>query len=418
MKFVPIVLAGGIGERLYPLSVPEFPKQFSVTYDGKSLFQHTVERIRDNFNTEPIVVVRNNYQATIAKVQAEKIGISITLAIEDKECSNTSNAIRVGIQKAKVSGLESDVYVVFPADHYIGDFKQILKLLKNYQHGTLSSVVIKGSYIHPQYGNIIKIKDSFKFYEKPKSDIIHDETIHICWNTGIYVGSENVLIEVTGSDYNIDYNVQDKVNSGKIIYRPLVYEGEWKDLGTWKELIEFLLSREDKRVIKLDKSGLSYGYDENGNPIAFDVLDLVECEGGLHFNPIALVKANNVTAIIDLVRNKPITQESEPKYPIYREWGYFKVVHESSNYKVKELTILPGRSLSMQRHFHRSEHWIVHQGVAKVIKNGKEYYLYEGQSTFIPVGSWHQLSNPGKLTLKVVEIQRGDYLEEDDIERR
>jgi mannose-1-phosphate guanylyltransferase/mannose-6-phosphate isomerase len=438
-----VILAGGVGTRLWPLSREYFPKQFIQT-DGQSLFQKTCERAKKFSREDEIWVVTNEIHQYLVRNQMEEIGYAIPHShiLTEPEQKNTLPAIAWAMQQIKKENRNATA-VVFPSDHMLGDgaagqIRAAEPLVKDY----LVTFGVKPTSPHTGYGYIKPGKalppgfvvDQFR--EKPdKKTAMGYVKKGYLWNSGIFLLSVPVFFEelkkyqsrlaaAFGGSKSPDYGKLDSISidygllepSKKVAVVPL--DTEWNDLGTFAALYEAeahdgegnvgtaeYLSARDNYVHAPGKHVGLIGVD---NLVVVDTAD-------------ALLVCNNRSTeqVKDLVgrfkeRNDPVTLFHRQ---VHRPWGSYTVLEDSDGHKIKHVTVKPGQKLSLQLHHHRSEHWVVVSGTAEVELNGETKLLRQGESTFVRSGIRHRLKNPGLIPLEVIEVQLGEYLEEDDIVR-
>ncbi len=442
-----LILAGGKGTRLWPVSRDKFPKQFHKIVGNKTLLEITAERIAgiDFFvstNVEFKLLVKD-----ILKIEDEKI-------IVEPACKNTAPAIAYALQyMLEKEFVERDEPVaVLPSDHYIEEkekFREYLKKAEEYAKRYIVTFGIKPNRTETGYGYIKlgeKIGDSVykvdKFIEKPNYDnakeLIKNGAL---WNSGIFMFSPEVFFkelkkcspeiynclgeyfEDTCKKFNempeisIDYALAEKSNN--VVCMPM--EISWSDLGSWDAVYEIAEKDSNGNYIKgniyqIDtKNSLIY-CEDNRLICTLGVKDIFVVDSG---DVVLILKKGEGQRVKELVESLKALKVKEVYEHIigYRPWGYYKVLLEGNRYKIKKIVVYPGAKLSYQMHYHRSEHWVVVRGTAKVVIDGKEYIVREGESVFVPKASKHRLENPGKVTLEIIEIQQGEYLEEDDIVR-
>jgi len=433
-----LILAGGIGERLFPLSRMKYPKQF-LRFNGKSLFQMTVERAL--MISKDIYVVTNVEHSFMVERELKEIDVDAEI-ISEPMPKNTLPAIYLGMKKI-VEDFGRSKVAILPSDHLIeaderftSAFEKAEKLADDY----LVTFGIKPTKPHTGYG-YIKPKESVdggfiveKFVEKPdyKTAKVYVESGYL-WNSGMFVFDSEIFFEECRK-YAKD--VMDKVDEGKyeeidavsvdkgileksnrVAVVPL--DTFWSDVGSFDAIYEIIEKDENGNAIR----GEFLGVNSKNNLIigenlvtAVDVNDLVI----VSTKDVTLVcpreSSQKVRDIVKTLRSRK-DERAEHHVTVYRPWGSYTVLEEGNGYKIKRLTVLPGKRLSLQMHYHRSEFWVVVKGTAKVIVEDREFLLRKGESTFIPMGAKHRLENPGKVTLEVIEVQIGEYLGEDDIVR-
>ena len=445
-----IILAGGVGSRLWPLSREYYPKQFiKFKPFEKSLFQMTFERCLRLSNIEDIYIITNEKHKFLVMGQIEKLGYSFNEEniLVEPIGKNTLPAIYYGVKEIKKYG--DDVVGVFPSDHLIGNVDEFVKTIKKGEKIAKDYLVtfgIKPTKPHTGYGYIKPGKEldiGYKveeFKEKPDLDTAKEYLKKgYLWNSGMFLFRTDVFEEEVKKhcpevyeafkledideiykivqDISIDYGVMEK--SDKVAVIPLNIK--WSDLGSFDAFYE---------EFEKDKNGnIVYGE----NVVIDSKNNLVNVHGGKIVSLIGvedLIVVDTKDAL--LICKKEHSQKVKDVYKklkernderilfhktVYRPWGYYTVLEEGLFYKIKKITVLPGKKLSYQLHYHRSEHWIVVKGMAKVTIDGKEFFVRSGESTFVRSGVKHRLENPGKIPLEVIEIQVGEYLEEDDIVR-
>jgi mannose-1-phosphate guanylyltransferase/mannose-6-phosphate isomerase len=445
-----IILAGGSGTRLWPLSRNNYPKQFlKLNSMEKSFFQLTFERCVKLSGAKGIYIVTNSNYKFLVIGQIEEMGYRIDEdhVLLEPVAKNTLPAIYYGVREIKKHG--EDVVAVFPSDHLIREEDEFVETIK-------SGIQLAGKYLvtfgirpnspHTGYGYIKPATplavgyqvDEFK--EKPDFQTALDYLRKgYLWNSGMFMFRTDIFTEeiiksapevykafelddITQIYENmpgisIDYGIMEK--SERVAVIPLNIK--WSDLGSFDAFYD------------------EYERDSNGN-ISFDDNILVNSSNNLIYTDknktVALVGVDDLI-IVDqkdalLLCKKDQSQHvkdvvnrlkdnNDPGVDInltnYRPWGSYTILEEGPFYKLKRITVLPNKKLSYQLHLHRSEHWIVVRGTAKVTVENEEFFVRSGESTFVKSGYKHRLENMGKVPLEVIEVQLGEYLEEDDIVR-
>lgn len=460
---IPVILSGGSGTRLWPLSRKGFPKQFLSFLASQTLFQSTLTRLSRDANSSgfaPIVVCNEQHRFTVAE-QLQEIGAQNSGIILESDGRNTAPAVAVAALHALAVNPNA-VMLVLPADHVIKDearfYEAMLQAKQAASEGRLVTFGIVPTSPQTGFGYI---KASAKgegfskvdaFVEKPDEETAASYVASgdYYWNSGMFAFRADVYLKelahyrpdiydasqkayegaakdmdfirldkeafLSCPDESIDYAVMEKTDQAVVM--PL--DAGWSDVGSWSAIWEV----SDK--------------DEKGNTLKGDVL-LQDTQNSLLFSEERLVAAVGVKDIIlvetkdavmvahkDCVQDvKKIVQqlkaENRPEADwhrqVYRPWGCYDSIDSDERFQVKRITVKPGATLSLQKHHHRAEHWIVVSGTAEVTCDDKVFLLTENQSTYIPLGSTHRLSNPGKVPLLLIEVQSGSYLGEDDIVR-
>lgn len=461
--FTPVILAGGSGSRLWPLSRQSYPKQFLALNgaSAESMFQQTLARLDGLEHGAPIVVTNEQHRFLVAE-QLRLAGRSSKQIILEPIARNTAPAIALAAFEAMKDGGDP-VLLVMPADHHIADEAEFRNVLAAGQalaeNGRLVTFGIKPTspetgfgYIEcgeplPHGGHAIA---SFK--EKPALERAQAylQSGDFLWNAGIFMfrasrflnelktfaasiystskaafeGAEpdRHFLHVTSElfarcdDLAVDYAVMERTEAGAVV--PLA--AGWNDLGSWAAIWE--VSERDAQanvtkgdVICVDTQG-SLVHAGHRLVAAVGVEDLVIVETK---DAVLVANRSATQAIKEVVRKLESDGRTEhAAHPmVSRPWGHYDTVDHGERYQVKRITVLPGECLSLQLHYHRAEHWIVVSGTAKVVCGDTETILSENQSTYIPLGVKHSLSNPGKVPLELIEVQSGIYLGEDDIVR-
>jgi mannose-1-phosphate guanylyltransferase/mannose-6-phosphate isomerase len=438
-----IILAGGVGTRLWPLSREYYPKQF-IPLEGKSLFQKTYERATRLSDPEEIFVVTNEIHQYLVRNQIEELGYTISddHLLAEPVGKNTLPAISWAMQRIRTI-YSSATAVVFPSDHILGDsaldqIRDSEPLAQKY----LVTFGIKPTLPHTGYGYIKPGKalshgasvDEFK--EKPDETTAQEYVRNgYLWNSGIFLLSIDSFFkelkkyrpdlfdafsEGNAADYrklesiSIDYGLLEHSKKVSVV----TLETEWNDLGTFKALYDSELHDSEGNVGKAEyfsaknnfvqAPGKHVGLIGVHDLIVVDTSDaLLICDTGHTEQVKQLVNRYNE-------RNDPVTKFHRQ---VHRPWGSYTVLEETEIYKIKRVSVKPGQKLSLQLHHHRSEHWVVVSGTAEVELNGETRFLRQGESTFVRSGMRHRLKNPGIIPLEVIEVQLGEYLEENDIVR-
>ena len=467
-KVIPIILCGGKGTRLWPLSRESYPKQFLALYgkNEKSLLQQTQERI-SSFEgiSDPIIICNEEHRFIVAE-QMRGIGVTPRAIILETEGKNTAPAVSLGALKVLEEFGEDSILLILSADHIIKDldiFKKVLKKGCMYaQEGNLVTFGVIPSHPETGYGyiesEIILKKNQIigskikKFIEKPSKELAKKlfNSNRFTWNSGMFIfktstilselekyvpevlkyckeafiKSKNDLdfIRIDKDSFSkspnipIDIAVMEKTNLGLVV--PL--DAGWSDIGNW----ESLWDNEDKdssgNVIKgkvfNNGSKDCYIKSENRLLVTLGLKNVVLIETSDAILAAHKSELKNIKTILSKLNNQGY-KEITTHRKIYRPWGSYTSLIENDEWLVKSIEVNPESKLSLQMHHHRAEHWIIVKGTAKVEIDNQSFVLTENQSTFIPLGSKHRLSNPGKILLTIIEIQSGNYIDEDDIVR-
>ena len=466
-KIVPIILAGGTGSRLWPLSRNSFPKQFlNISDDDKfTMLQKTYKRVEDIENiTKPIIICNKEHRFIVGE-QMNKINIKPLSILLEPEGRNTAPAIAISCLKA-VEEYKDPILLILSSDHEIKNITEFQNTIKKSinlaEEGKLVIFGIIPTYPATGYGYIktlSKLKsDNYlsskveKFIEKPDREtaqtIFKDK--HFSWNSGMFVfkassilnelkefapgiikNCEKCLIKSQKDldflrldeksfskcqNISIDYAVLEKTRNAHVL--PL--NCGWDDVGSWDSL--WKISKKDnegnatkgKVLVKDTKNSLIRSEEKLVVSIGLNNIIIIETK-----DAVLVADKNNsqkVKSIVNSLNEKGFIEARQHK-KVYRPWGYYLSIENDSKWQIKKIQVNPGASLSLQMHKYRSEHWIVVKGTAKVEVNEKEYFLSENESTYIPLGSKHRLSNPSTKPLILIEVQSGNYLGEDDIVR-
>lgn len=460
----PIILAGGSGTRLWPVSRKSFPKQFTP-FDGKeSLFQTAVKNCQATGFAPPIVVTGSDYRY-IASEQLAAVSATDAKMIVEPMARNTGPAILSAAMTLQQS--PDAVLVIMPSDHMIADpkaFHHAIGMAECVaQKGDIAVLGVKPTFPATGFGylNVGKVKSQRapayqikQIVEKPQAEMAQDlfDSGTCYWSTGIFVGRVDTFLQAferhargliapcqkaldngheqdgvllldeksfsRAAKLSIDYAVLEKLERCSVV--PL--NCDWSDLGSWKSVKSIADEDEHDNAV----SGSATAIDcENSmlrseNPkitvVGLGLKDIVAVatEDGVLVADIN--HSEDIGRTVDALRAKKMTQ-AENFNRAHRPWGFYESLSLGTRFQVKRIVVKPGGKLSLQSHMHRAEHWVVVEGSARVTVGDEVKLLSENQSTYVPLGAVHRLENPGKLPLVLIEVQSGSYLGEDDIKR-
>ncbi|MFH4508493.1 mannose-1-phosphate guanylyltransferase/mannose-6-phosphate isomerase [Vibrio alginolyticus] len=457
---LPVILAGGCGSRLWPLSRENYPKQFLKLNSNQTMLQDTLNRLI-GLDHEPIVLICNEEHRFLAAEQVRQLEIDHGGIFLEPFGRNTAPAIALAAFKAVENG-EDPLLLILAADHIIEDkalFQaSVQKASKLASQGKLVTFGVVGHKPETGYGYIKRgeeLEIGFEvehFVEKP--DLItakqYIESGDYYWNSGmflfkasryldelkdfrpdIYRACENAIsVQKCDMDFiridkaafelcpaeSVDYAVMEHTKDAVVV--PL--ETNWSDVGGFTALWEVSEHDNEGNVLRGDvraidtKNTLVFGKDKLVATVGVEDLMIINTKDAVlvaHKD-----KSQDVRAIVNQLK---FEQRSEAAFhrEVYRPWGKYDSIDNGERFQVKRITVKPGAKLSVQMHHHRAEHWIVVSGTAKVYINGSEQYLTENESVYIPITAVHALENPGKVDLELIEVQSGSYLGEDDIIR-
>ncbi|RMC97660.1 mannose-1-phosphate guanylyltransferase/mannose-6-phosphate isomerase [Clostridium autoethanogenum] len=448
-----IILAGGSGTRLWPLSRSRYPKQFIKLQGSKpSLFQETFKRSLLLAGLDDIYVVTNEKYKFLVMGEVEELDYKYNEynIIVEPEVKNTLPAIYAGVHEIAKKG--NDTVVVFPSDHMIIKGQEFANIIKSSEPLTKDSIItfgIKPDSPNTGYGYIAPGNEKLngyeikEFKEKPEYETaVTYVNRGYYWNAGIFMFNTEIFINevklYAENIYNafrssntikeafskidekisMDYGIMEK--SKNIAVKPV--DIGWNDLGSFDSFYEVFDKDENNNISHADSilvdSKDNYIYSGKGKLVAtVGINDLIVVDNR---DALLICKKDQSQKVKKIVETLKERNDSKVEYHVqdYRPWGNYKVLEEEKNsFKIKRIKVSQGKKLSYQMHYYRSEHWIVVNGMAKVTIDDIEKLVPAGESIFIKPGQKHRLENPGKIPLEIIEVQMGDYLEEDDIVR-
>lgn len=460
--FVPVIMAGGSGTRLWPLSRQLSPKQFLPLVDAEmSMLQATIKRL-DGLESGETIVICNEQHRFLAAEQLRLCGQEQANILLEPVARNTAPAIALAALHAMSTGADP-ILLVLAADHLIQDvaaFHTSIELAQSLASlGKLVTFGIVPTHAETGYGyleqgaaldkggHVVK-----RFIEKPDAATAqaYFDSGHYLWNSGMFMFRASRYLEelqsfapnihqacceafigstrdmhftrvdaaqfATCPDDSVDYAVMEHTREAVVV--PL--DAGWSDIGSWSALWDTMDKDEAGNVLKGDVllSGSRDSYVQSSHRLvaAVGVENLVIVETKDAVLVVHKDQVQSVKGIVDQLKQGQRSEFSAHR-EIYRPWGKYDSIDNGPRYQVKRITVAPGAKLSVQMHHHRAEHWIVVSGAARVTNGDKTYLVTENQSTYIPVGQIHALENPGVIPLELIEVQSGSYLGEDDIVR-
>lgn len=453
-----IVLAGGSGTRMWPLSREQYPKQF-LKFGKTSLFQDTIERCLEISNINDIFVVTNEPQKFFVSGQIKEMGYDIpkeNILIEPKG-RNTLPAICLGMRKIEsISG--KSIVGIFPSDHVLD--KGAMKIISSAKALASEYLVTFGIVprtAHTGYGYIKPSEElevngengingvGYKvlgFREKPALEDAKRYVMEGClWNSGMFLFDTDIFFaELSNhapdimeafqssddlnkiydsiSSISVDYGIMEKSNRVAVVR----LDEKWSDLGNFDALYDEFEKDNNRNVVHGCDNAIVNSYDNLIYSKSKKLVSLIDVNNMIIVNtPDALLicPRNSSQKVKSVVRDLK-DKKDERVYihkTVYRPWGSYTILEDTEKHKIKNITVMPDNKLSLQLHYHRSEHWVVVKGMACVEIDGKKFFLRPGESTFIRSGIKHRIYNPGRVPLEMIEVQLGDIVEEADIVR-
>jgi mannose-1-phosphate guanylyltransferase / mannose-6-phosphate isomerase len=445
-----VILAGGSGTRLWPYSRTSVPKQFLHFGDKHSLLQKTVLRFLSMAILSDIVIVTNQLYVHLINTQLKDIDADVRCQVlVEPEKKNTAPAIALAVSYLLQKGCEKEECVlVASSDHLISPEKVFLDAIPDgIAHAMQGKHVVFG--VRPNkpetgYGYIKADRqgDVEQFVEKPDAIKAQEYILSgdYWWNSGIFLFRVDVFMQEMKEhcaaiadllsegfkgaiaqfsempDISIDYALMEKSKKTAMISLDV----SWSDVGSWDSLYDVMDKDENSnvkigRVCAMDtKNCLILGSKRLISTIGLEDLIIVETE-----DVLLIGKKGESQKVKQLVEELKKSNAKEPFEHVtsHRPWGHFTILEEGERYKIKRIVVNPLQKLSLQMHYHRSEHWVVVKGTAKVTIGENEKLIHENESIFVPKASVHRLENPGKVRVELIEVQVGEYVGEDDIVR-
>lgn len=459
-RIVPVILCGGSGTRLWPLSREGYPKQF-VELEGGTLFRRTLERARALGGREkPIIVCNEKYRFYVANEMGES-GMEAEIILEPAPRNTAPAAALAAFSMLGECAGEEPLMLLLPSDHHISDVESFCRIVLDAaslaEEGAIITFGIEPKAPLTGFGYIKTgepLGKGFKiraFVEKPDEnralELIRDGG---CWNAGIFLLKPSVYLRelqkfspdifnscqkawqkrrekngiarpgknefLDSPENSIDYAVMEHTDCAAVM--PMAIE--WDDMGSWEAFFRYAQKDDENNAaigeVMLRDVKNSYVHSRGRMVAAIGVSDLAIVETG---DAVLVSRRQDAQKVGEIV--KSLKQAASPlcsHHPlVYRPWGSYEILARGERFQVKRIVVKPGASLSLQMHHHRAEHWIVVSGAAEVSLEGETKLYTENQSTYIPIGCRHRLRNPGIIPLIMIEIQSGSYLGEDDIVR-
>ena len=457
----PVLLSGGVGSRLWPVSREAHPKQFQPLAGELSMLQQTLQRTSGLEESPPLVVCNEEHRFMVAE-QLRQVNLQAAALILEPQGRNTAPAVALAALQA-VNTDPQALLLVLPADHLIRDVEAFVeavgKAIPLAQEGRLVTFGVVPSAAETGYGYIkcgselaSDLYDLERFVEKPDAATAQEyvDSGNYLWNSGMFLLRASAYLEqlvehapeilsscqqaMAGASVDldfvrpdalafdecpsdsIDYAVMEKTDAGAVVS----LDCGWSDVGAWSSLWDVAQrdaeGNASKGDVMLDNCRNSYFRSESRLVAATGVEDLVVVETADAVLVAHRDKVQDVKRIVNRLKAEE-RQEVALHRRVYRPWGSYESLVTADRFQVKRIIVNPGQTLSLQMHHHRAEHWIVVHGTAEVTCEDKVFMMGEDESTYIPLGHKHRLANPGRIPLELIEVQSGGYLGEDDIVR-
>lgn len=457
---IPVILSGGSGTRLWPLSRGQHPKQFLPLVSKNSMLQETVLRLQGIEGLQPPIGVCNESHRFMMAEQLREINTAASAIILEPIGRNTAPAVALAALTAKS---KDDILLILPADHVISDIESFQQTIKQAENLAKQDYLVTFGIVPTEpetgYGYIKGGKkntehafDVDSFVEKPNLETAEQyvKSGEYFWNSGMFVFKAGRYLEElkkyapkmlhacreacqsakTDVDFvrlnkavfsqcpadSIDCAVMEKTDRAVVV--PL--SAQWNDVGSWSALWDVMKKDPEGNastgdVVSVDTHNcLLHSGSRLITTVGIDNLVVVETSDAVMI--VSKDRVQDVKTIVEKLKNQERT-EAVLHRKVYRPWGYYDSVDRGERHNTKRIVVNPGARLSVQKHHHRAEHWIVVKGTAIVTKGEEEILLTENESTYIPLGVIHSLENPGVIPLEMIEVQSGSYLGENDIVR-
>lgn len=460
-KIIPVIMCGGAGTRVWPASRETMPKQFIPLLGELSTFQETLRRLDPEIFDAPAIVTNHDYRFLVQE-QMKAIGLNGDIVLEP-ERRDSAAAVAIACEWAREKNPEA-VVAIFAADHAVRDVAGFRDLCRKAGEAAAKGFIVTlgitptypatgygyirpGALVVPEYG-VAKVE---AFVEKPDFATAEKYIAEgYLWNSGNFFfradlmrdelqSFEPEIAEAAAQAFakakrdlgflaldaesfskapktSIDYAVMERTAHAAVIPADI----GWSDVGNWQAVWE--LSDRDAHGNSVRGQGVIMNA-ENVHVRSDDMLTTV-----LGVNNVIVVTTDDAVLVLDAAQGDKVKQlvdelkrrklkEAQEHRRVYRPWGFYQSIDAGERHQVKRITVKPGHKLSLQKHYHRAEHWIVVRGAAEVTRDNEVRMIHENESIYLPMGSVHRLVNPGKIDLELIEVQTGSYLGEDDIVR-